>query len=252
MAYQPLFGDYADSYASAPYLDFTEEVADSLPGIWSSSGLQPTSLADFGCGNGIMLARLAPLLTRAVAVDSSPQMLKHTKAVLAEVSLPVDIVEADVREYVVPDPVEIVTCIYNTVNYLTTDGDVALLFANAHRSLVDDGMFIFDAHPHWYISQEWRDGTFVEIDTDDTFEVWQNPYDEDTGIVSTTVTLMTKRADGSWSRLRETHPSRGLDAEKVVPMLERAGFSDIAVHGGLDLRPADDTTERLWFTARKN
>ncbi|MBV9143280.1 MAG: class I SAM-dependent methyltransferase [Pseudonocardiales bacterium] len=251
MTYTPLFGDYADAYTQAPYLDFTESVADALPGIWSSYRIQPESLLDYGCGNGLMLARLAPLLTRAIAVDSSPQMLKYTQQMLAKTSMTVEIVEEDMRTFRADPPVEVATCIYNTVNYLTCDEDIQVFFENVWHSLTEDGVFIFDTHPVWYITQKWRGSTFVEIDTEDTFECWQNPYDEQTGIVSTTVTLFRK-TDNGWSRIREVHPARGLDPEIVAPILKNSGFAEVASYGDLDLSPVTKQSERLWFIARKN
>lgn len=250
MTRHPLFGEYADIYAEADYLDFTKDVAAALPGVWSSYGIQPSRLLDLACGSGILLAHLAPLLESTVGVDSSPRILAHARTLLEGSGAHTELHEVDIRDFVADRPADVVTCTYNTLNYLTSAEDLALTFANAFASTTPGGIFVCDLHPRSFVENVLAGGVFVETDTVDMFECWQNPIDDD-GVLLTSVNIFRRDSSGTWSRIKEEHPTLGHDVEPTVASLRGVGYTEVDVVGDLDLSPVGTDPERNWFIARR-
>lgn len=246
------FDDYADVYATAPYSFFAEDAAKKLPGIWSSYGKTPVSMLDLGCGTGILLFALATRFSRVTGVDQSASMLRHAAEKAQEAGAKIEFIQDDMTQFRAQRPYDLVTCLYNTVNYLVNPDDLARALRNMRASVAEDGLLIFDSHPGWFIERAWAGRTFRRTerrgDAEEIVEVWENPYDPERGVLRTTVTVFHRRGSG-WTRMREVHPTRGYDAELVVPLLHDCGFTRVDTFADLEMAPVDLEAERIWFVA---
>jgi SAM-dependent methyltransferase len=244
------FGEYADVYAGAPYNDFTEEVSKKLPELISQYGAGTGSLLDVGCGTGTLLVAMAGRFERLTGVDQSQDMLRHAEAAADRAGVRVDLVRGDLRDYRGDRPHSVVTCTYNTVNYLVDEGDLERAARTVRAATEHGGLAILDAHPVWFVERAWAGQVFVEQNTEDVLEVWENPYDAATGRVDTTVTVVRRTPEGGWHRVHETHPQRGHDPAAVTGALLAAGFSTVDTYAGLDREPVREDTRRVWYVAR--
>lgn len=247
---QDFFGEYADVYAEAPYLDFTEDVSKKLPDLISHYRAGNDSLLDLGCGTGTLLIALAGSFGRLTGVDQSADMLRHADAAARRAGVTVDLVRGDLRDYRGDRRHSVVTCTYNTVNYMVGAGDLELAARTLRAATEDGGLAVLDAHPVWFVERAWAGKVFVEQNTEDILEVWENPYDAATGRVDTTVTVVRRTPDGGWRRIHETHPQRGHDPAAVTGALLAAGFTGVDTYAGLDREPLREDSQRVWYVAR--
>ncbi|WP_329347562.1 class I SAM-dependent methyltransferase [Streptomyces sp. NBC_01261] len=253
MQYDPrdnFFGDYADIYAEAPYNDFTEGVAKDLPELLSFYGAGTGSYLDLGCGTGTLLIALADRFGRLAGVDQSADMLRHAGAAALRAGVQIDFTRADLREFRSERSHSLVTCTYNTLNYLTAPGDLRRAAETLRAATEPGGLVVLDAHPTWFVERAWAGRVFVEQNTPDRLEVWENPYDADTGRVDTTVTVVSRTEDGRFERVHEVHPQRGHDPGAVTDALVGAGFTTVDTYAGLGRTPMDENTSRVWYVAR--
>jgi SAM-dependent methyltransferase len=119
--------------------------------IWSAFrrarrrfALRFASAADFGCGTGLFLAALARTAPRAAlfGVDRSAGMLRVAKRRLA--GHDIVLLPGDLRSVRLPQPVDLVTCNFATVNYLRSADDLQSAIANFASHLRARGALVVD------------------------------------------------------------------------------------------------------------
>lgn len=103
-------------------------------------------ILDLACGTGILASELAGLGYRVVGVDRSSRMLerasKKTSGVNPEYYL------QDMEFLDVPGSFNVVTCIFDSINYLKTGDQLKNMFGRVFRILEPGGYFIFDSATH--------------------------------------------------------------------------------------------------------
>lgn len=117
---------------SAPHLEW----ADAVLGRLELHGDE--TVLDAGCGSGRVTLRLLDRLPRGrvVAVDASPSMVEQAREVLA--GRPVEVVEVDLIELELPEPVDGVFS--SAVFHWVLDHDA--LFARLHAALRPGGRLV--------------------------------------------------------------------------------------------------------------
>lgn len=140
---------------NAPYRRFAE-VYDTLLGDGSFPEARLTfewirdrhpfryvSAADIGCGTGSFVDYLCQVGSGPVwGVDLSPQMLEIAAAKNA--GSRANFLLQDMRRLCLPQTVDLITCQFEALNYLTTTDDLHLALASFGRALTSGGSVIFD------------------------------------------------------------------------------------------------------------
>ena len=85
------------------------------------------SLADVGCGTGAFLATLACRPISLTGIDRSASMLAIARRRLAP--CPVTLLQQDFRRLHLPNPVDLITCHNQTINYLTLPEELVRMFS---------------------------------------------------------------------------------------------------------------------------
>ncbi|MFQ6102215.1 MAG: class I SAM-dependent DNA methyltransferase [Anaerolineae bacterium] len=133
-------------YDVAGWGAFAERMAGRVLALAAEHGLSETRhIVDIACGTGIAVAKFAEVGYRVTGVDRSPQMLAQARKRVAETGLQgVRLVEADMRDFALGEPAELVTCMYDSLNYLLEEADLAAAFRCAAAVLRGGGLYIFD------------------------------------------------------------------------------------------------------------
>ena len=106
-------------------------------------GLRFRSAADVGCGTGIFVDYLLRAGIDPVwGIDRSPEML--AQAVTKNPANAARFLLQDLRELRLPGRVDLITCQFETLNYLLTDEDLRSAFAGFAGALTPDGVALFD------------------------------------------------------------------------------------------------------------
>lgn len=106
-------------------------------------GMRFCSAADIGCGTGLFACYLSRCWgARVYAVDKSPEMLcqARRRCGVSEVCF----LRQDVRELCLPEPVDLITANFDTMNHLVRPADLRCAFQRVAANLQPGGHFYFD------------------------------------------------------------------------------------------------------------
>jgi SAM-dependent methyltransferase len=147
---------------------------------------------------------------------------------------------------------DLVTCWFDSLNYLLEIDDLARTFAEVARVIDEDGVFIFDVNTIRALAVEWvREPSYVHLNSGDSFLVSVPQYDAATKIASLHITG-SARENERWLRIDELHRERGYTLREIRQCLKRADLRELACWASLDrMEKPKRNTARVWFVARK-
>lgn len=208
------------------------------------------TMLDLACGTGTLALLMAERGWHVTGLDRSPAMLREAERKLTEAGdLPVRFVEGDMRDFAVDAPVDLVTCCYDTLNYLTEKPDLERCFAAVARALQPNGLFCFDLATDYFLRHHWN-GTEIE-EFDDWTQIMRSSYDAATGLSTLHLTGFVKERNGLYRRFTETHIERAYDEQTVRELLHAAGFAVEAVYDCFTTQPPNDRSLRVMYVARR-
>jgi SAM-dependent methyltransferase len=216
------------------------------------AGLRGRRLLDAACGTG---KSFMPFLGRGyevMAFDVSPEMVALARAKAPEADLFVE----DLRSLPAVGEFDLITCLDDSLNYLTGDGELDLALAGLARNLAPGGVLVFDLNTiSTYRTAFARDTT---LDGGGVFLAWRGGCSdsERPGCIAT-LTVEAFRAGGSghWERVTSIHRQRHHTRPEVERALATAGLAATGVFGqlpdgSLDPAPSEEAHHKLVYLAR--
>jgi SAM-dependent methyltransferase len=205
-----------------------------------------SSILDLACGQGRILLPLAQQGYRMIGVDLSPVLLAKTREDAEAMGLPVDLVQADMRYFTLPAPVDAVISVFTAIGYFETDAEDQATFERVAAALRPGGSFLLDtANPlavfRHYSTRDWRE-------TPDGLRVlMQRAYDARSG---------RNREDWRIIRPDGTEQHRWLQVRlytlpELATALDRVGFAIERVFGGTQGEEYGLDSGRLIVLSRK-
>jgi SAM-dependent methyltransferase len=206
-------------------------------------GIRFASVADVACGTGTFVRYLCGFSARVVyGVDRSPEMLRI--AVVKNQDNGARFLLQDFSTLQLPHPVDLITCNFDSLNYLVTSPDLLRAFLRFHGNLNSAGHLIFDMitdHPSWHASKP----CIEHVITPDFAFVRITRWDPRRRIQKATATI--SRGGSSY---QETHVQRGYPIVRVDRLLAKAKFIVHGIHDFHTLKPATTRTSRAVYVAR--
>jgi len=140
-----LYNHFAQVYARGYYPEFSQALANLLPGIFTQFEIPSTGkLIDLACGEGSFALEMASKGWDVVGIDQSEEMLRLARRRAADSASQVEFFKQDMREFTVPGQADLVTCWFDSLNYLLRIEDIQSAFSRVYQALKPGGWFIFD------------------------------------------------------------------------------------------------------------
>ncbi len=244
---------FASAYQRGTYLRFSQNLVDSvLPDYLNEIGVKPSNLLDMACGEGSLAVGMAKLGYQVTGIDQSQRMIDLAKERANEAGVDVTFLVEDMRSLPFKGKFSLVTCFFDSLNYLLTIRDLQDAFKCAYRALQPGGFFIFDMNTIYGLSVDWmREETYIQNEAKDFIEIHRQSYDYENQIATMDVTIFTEHGE-CWERIDETHRERGYPIADIQFLLNETGFMIAGMYGSLKNRTDVQTTSpRVWFTAQK-
>ena len=229
---------------NVPYEAWCEGISKILTEHGISEGL----VLDLGCGTGTMTRLLRQKGYDMIGVDASAEMLEIARNHPDEGIL---YLQQDMREFELYGTVAAVVCVCDSLNYLLEEEDLAEVFSLVHNYLDQNGVFIFDMNTIHKYRDLIGDATICENREEGSF-IWENEFDEETGINVYDLTLFLPREDGLYERDEEIHYQKAYEPEKIRELLEKAGLIPLAVYDAYTKDAPKPDSGRLTFVAREH
>jgi len=158
----------------------------------------------------------------------------------------------DMRSLPFEERFDLVTCWFDSLNYLLELEDLERTFAGACRALKKSGLFIFDMNTIYGLAVNWqRLPCYVQQDTPWLFEIHRPSYDCEKNIATLRITGFMKEGD-RWTRMDEEHKERGYTLEEIRQCLKEVGLQELACWGNLqEMSEPKPDSDRVWFVMQK-
>jgi len=188
------------------------------------------SWLDLCCGTGSLLELVIEAGFLAVGLDASPHQLRHARRNAPRARL----VKADVRAFRLQERFDVITCMFDSLNYLTRKRDLERALRCARRHMAERGLFIFDVNTFGGLQDNWcRTSTMRETKL---LTIIESSFDEKRAIGRCLITGFIKEGR-RYRRFEEEHIQRGYRAEEIDTLLERVGFAFRKHDGSTFSRP---------------
>ena len=207
--YDHLF-DYHDAFARA-----RRTVIDPLiPKI--------DSVCDLCCGTGTLAIRFASRDLKTFAVDLSPDMCRIARQKSKRAGLPVHVIEADMREFRLPERVDLVTCHFDAINHVPRRSDLSKVFKRVSEAVKPGGYFVFDVNTKLSFERIWNLTWFLERDP--VAMVMRSSHKPGADRAMADVEWFVRTGKNTWRRHHEHVEQVCWTDEEIRSALTRAGF----------------------------
>lgn len=256
MRFSPPYSAYARIYDRIGQRAFGERMAIVIVEELNRLGLFPGTVLDLGCGTGAATLAFARMGLRATGLDRSAEMLEQARIRSANTTHPVDFIQGDMTHLDLQRNYDLVTCIYDAVNYLEDEDELQRFFRSVHGALSPSGAFVFDMNSRYRLTSSWEQGLLLAADADDLYVTYRSWFDEAIDASPLIVTGFVRTSGDHWTRFDEEHIERSWPIENVLAWLRQAGFGYQQVAGYTDsngdlIRPAREEHGRVLFIATR-
>jgi len=209
-------------------------------------GLHPKAVLDVACGTGSLALELSHQGYAMSGVDREEAMLTAARRKAEEAHVDLTFERRDMRALGDLGPFDAVLCLYDSINYLCEEAEIATFFRNVRRILRTDGPFIFDICTERNSMGYFRDST--ERERGAGFSYTRNcRYDPESRIQLNHFQI---RFDGKSKVFEEAHRQRIYRIEEVLGLIEESPFELLAMYDGFSFRPASEDADRIHFVLR--
>ena len=227
------------------------EWADYLKSLLNEYGVKDGLVLDLGCGTGSITELLAKAGYDMIGVDNSEDMLEIAMDKRSRSGLDILYLLQDMREFELYGTVKAAVSICDSMNYILEKEDLVQVFKLVNNYLDPQGIFLFDMNTV-YKYQTMIGNTTIAENRDEGSFIWENSYDEETGINTYELALFIPREDGLYEKDEEVHYQRAYPLEKIKELIGKAGMELLAVYDAYTLEPPKEDSGRLTFVVREH
>ena len=211
----------------------------------------PQSMCDLGCGSGETALYFARKGVQVYAVDLSPTFCRIVRAKAREEGLPIRVLRADMRNFRLPQPVELITCEFAVLNHLPRPASLRQTLRSVWKALEPDGRFLFDINTCSSLREQYTRTHWIE--TLKLKLVFHGEWfpERHQAVLDFEWFLPAGKL---WRHAHERVENVCWTEKEIRAALRATSFSSIKVWDGVDVRPFHPAARRgydRYFLARK-
>ncbi|MGI6374572.1 MAG: class I SAM-dependent DNA methyltransferase [Anaerolineae bacterium] len=245
-----IYDGYAAVYDASGQLSFSLRMIGYLEELLEHFAPPGKRWLELACGTGTVALSLARRGYVVSGVDGSERMLAEARRKAEAVGVDVAWSQQDMREFALPEPCDVATCLYDSLNYMLTSDDLAAVFGRVARALTRGGLFLFDMNTAFALETFWGGQAYFE-DQGDLAVAFNTRYSPSRRQTTVTVTWFERDPHtGLYAKSAERHTEQAYPPEHVSTLLVDAGFEVLATYDCFTLHPPHDETSRILWVAR--
>ncbi len=242
----PVYDRWQQTYGS----DFTALILPRVLSTIRQFRIPVSSMLDLACGTGSLAIAMAQRGWTVCGVDASEGMIRVASDKLSRTQYRDDVlfIRQDMRSLRLPDPVGLVTSMFDSINHLLSPRDLLRTFRGVHAALVPGGYFIFDTNNERCYRTVWRQTQTV--DHRDFTLILRNSYDRERRRAMVRLTLF-EREGSVHTRSDETVRERCYANAEIRNALRRAGFEILRCEDFNFTADADVGKIKTWWVVQR-
>jgi SAM-dependent methyltransferase len=198
---------------------------------------------DLCCGTGSLLKFVCEEGFSAVGVDSSKHQLNFAKQNAPGAKL----FDGDIRKLSLSQTFDVITCMFDSLNYLILKQDLAKVFYRVQSHLKQNGLFAFDMNTFHGLQDQWCNTTTTH-DEHSTIIV-ETSFDKKRALGRCLITGFLK--DGTlYRKFQEEHIERGYKVCEIEDLLRKTGFV-FKKYDGVTLKSPKKRSGKLLYLCHK-
>jgi SAM-dependent methyltransferase len=247
MSYEQFAYLYDELMQDAPYDEWVRFVKEKL----TKYQVNGKHLLDLACGTGELSLRFAKEGFSVTGVDLSADMLSVAQAKAQEEGLNIPFFEQDMAHLEGHEEFTVIGIFCDSLNYLKSDEDVIHTFTSAYSHLTDSGIFFFDVHSIYKISELFINQT-VTVADDHLSYIWNSFAGELPNSVEHELSFFVlDEQSGKYDRFDEIHYQRTYPVQQYAEWLKEAGLEILEICADFKDDEPEEQSERIFFIARK-
>ncbi len=209
------------------------------------------SACDLACGTGTTALELARRGIRMYGVDLSPIMCRLAREKARPHGLPLRVIHADMRNFRLPEPVDLVLCEFDALNHVPKKTDLSRVARAVARALRPNGHFYFDVNNRLAFEVVWPGAWFIEKPGVALVMHGRYERERERGVSDVEWFL---REGNLWRRHHEHIEQVAWTAAEMRQTLRAAGFDRITAHDATPFFVGDPRIRpgcRTFYLARR-
>jgi SAM-dependent methyltransferase len=226
------------------WLEFVESQSETY-------AVKGKDILDIACGTGELSLRLAGEGYAVTGVDLSEDMLVIAQQKALDRNRVLTLFQQDMSKLDLQREYDLITIFCDSLNYLEKEEDVMQTFSHVYTHLKQDGLFLFDVHSLYKISQIFMNQTFTLTD-DSVSYIWDCFPGEAPNSVEHELTFFVHDEDTDlYEKVEELHKQRTYPVLQLTEWLDNEGFEVLNISADFTGQTPADNSERIFFTCRK-
>lgn len=250
MEIMTIYDRYAEVYDRSGQIAFSLKMIPYLDALLARHSFTGHTVLDLACGTGTVALAFARRGLKVYGVDASEKMLAQAQSKVRDTGLHVILSQQDMRSFTLPQPVDLVTCLYDSLNYLLTLDDLLAAFGRVSATMLPGGLFLFDMNTEHTLREVWDNNVFY-VNDDDLSIILRSTYDEATRESHVQVIGFIKVGE-KYERFEEWHTEVAYSEAEVEWTLREQGLEAEAKYECFTFDPPlGEASKRIMWVARK-
>jgi SAM-dependent methyltransferase len=247
MSYEQFAYLYDELMRDAPYDEWVKFVTDQIQ-KYHVNGVQ---LLDLACGTGELSVRFAKEGFKVTGIDLSSDMLAVAQAKAIDEGVQIPFFEQNMADLEGQGQFDIIGIFCDSLNYLHSEEEVIRTFAQVYQHLQNHGIFIFDVHSIFKITQGFINQTFT-LNEDHLAYIWNSfPGDTPNSVEHELSFFVLDGRTEKYDRYDEFHFQRTFSVQQYSNWLMEAGFELLEICADFQETEPDPHSERIFFVVKK-
>lgn len=249
-----IYQNYATVYDGSGQVRFALLAAQYLVQLLQRHPVHGQRMLDLACGTGTLALLMAHEGWHVVGVDASASMLAQARARAMHALDPGDMtfLHGDMRQIdalIAPHSFDLVSCMFDSLNYMLSEADLAACFRSVAYALAPGGLFVGDMNTRHFLEYDWA--THDVHEQPGYIQIGQSRFDPATGTSTMHLTGFIGDDQRGYERFDEVHVERSYPVAVITSLIEAAGLQVEAAYTCFTLNPPADTTQRIAWVVRR-
>jgi ubiquinone/menaquinone biosynthesis C-methylase UbiE len=239
----------AEVYDSGGWMEYSRRLFPYLQDILRRFRFRPKRILDLACGTGTLAIAMALEGYQVVGVDRSAAMLREAEKKAQQTGVEVTFLRQDMRWLALKEPVDLVTCFFDSLNYLLSYRDLVHTLRRVSRVLNAEGLFVFDINTPAGLASHWNYRKEAQ-DMEDVAIIGSNSYDPQSRLGTIRITVF-KKVGQLFERFTEVHTERAYTRREVKNALREGGLKLLSSYDCMTFSRPGRKTGRILYMVTK-